>query len=94
MHEARFQHNCLYPKHILIKPEPPTKADVRLIDLEKARRRVNRKAAILRDLDTLNRRATGFSQTDRLRFLMAYCRSKRINDTTRELWRTLAKKRC
>jgi tRNA A-37 threonylcarbamoyl transferase component Bud32 len=94
MHDARLQHNCLYPKHILIKRETEAEVDVRLIDLEKARRRVNRKAAILRDLDTLNRRAAGLSRTDRLRFLLAYCATERINDTVRELWRRLAEKRC
>jgi tRNA A-37 threonylcarbamoyl transferase component Bud32 len=93
MHHARFQHNCLYPKHILVKQGASAEVDVKLIDLEKARRRVNRKAVILRDLDTLNRRATGLSQTDRLRFLLAYCRTARVDETVKELSRKLAEKR-
>jgi hypothetical protein len=72
MHAHRFQHNCLYAKHVFVKPVDSTEVDVCLIDLEKAKRRWCRRLAIHRDLDTLHRHTPDWRMTDRVRFLKAY----------------------
>jgi hypothetical protein len=70
LHRARIQHNALYPKHIFVSVDGDA-AQVSLIDLEKARRKLSVRSAAMRDLDSLNRRSGG-SLTDRMRFLRAY----------------------
>ena len=60
--------------------------DIRLIDFEKSKRRWTREQALLRDLDTFNRRAPGLKMTDRLRFLLAYYETDRVNDRVRKTW--------
>ena len=88
LHRQRLQHNCLYPKHVFIGGSDDN-VDVRLIDLEKTKRRLSRARAMLRDLDTLNRRSTGWSRTDRLRFLLAYLGQERVNVRVRRAWKKL-----
>ena len=85
MHEHHVQHNCFMPKHLFIRAlnDDP---DIRLLDLEKAKRALTVHQATLRDLDTLNRRISCLSTTDRLRFLLAYCGERRVNDDVRSLW--------
>lgn len=85
MHRHRIQHNCFYPKHVFIG-ERHGQVDVRLIDLEKAKRRCSRELAMLRDLDCLNRRVPAVSSTDRLRFLLAYHEVDRVNARVRKTW--------
>ena len=63
--------------------------DIRLIDFEKSKRRLTREQALLRDLDTFNRRAPGLKMTDRLRFLLAYHETDRVNDRVRKTWNRL-----
>jgi len=98
LHQAHLQHNALYPKHMLVRVVPdrgsgraPT-VQVRLIDLEKAKRRLFRRTCTLRDLDTLNRHTPQPSGTDRLRFLKAYLGGKADRATLRALWRALARR--
>lgn len=90
MHAHRFQHNCLYAKHLFLKTGAGEPVQIRIIDLEKARRRWWRSQAVYRDLDTFNRHAPGLSRTDRLRFLKAYLGSNDVK-TVRLLWRKLAR---
>lgn len=98
LHQAHLQHNALYPKHILVRIVPdrgsgraPT-VQVRLIDLEKAKRRLFRRTCTLRDLDTLNRHSLQPSSTDRLRFLKAYLGEEADRATLRALWRALTRR--
>jgi len=91
MHEHHIQHNCCYPKHIYIRTDDH-EISVRIIDLEKAKVRMLRKIASLRDLDTLNRHSTGWSRTDRLRFLLFYLGGKRLDGGVRSLWSQLAQR--
>ncbi len=88
LHQGRWVHNCLYPKHLFVHPET---LDVRVIDLEKMRRVLSQSRAALRDLDTLNRRSRNWSRTDRLRLLLAYQQLSAVNEDTRRLWRKLQK---
>ncbi|GMQ91616.1 MAG: lipopolysaccharide kinase InaA family protein [Gammaproteobacteria bacterium] len=92
LHDHHLQHNCLYPKHIFIKQQE-NGIDVRLIDLEKTKRRWRRMSACLRDLDTLNRHSPQWSRTDRLRFLLAYMGQTNMDKGAKTLWRRLDKKR-
>ena len=85
MHRHRMQHNSFLPKHVFIG-EAGGKMDIRLIDFEKSKRRLTREQALLRDLDTFNRRAPGLKMTDRLRFLLAYHETDRVNDRVRKTW--------
>jgi len=88
MHQHRMQQNCFVPKHVFIG-ELDGHIDIRLIDLEKAKRRWTTESALLRDLDTFNRRAPGISTTDRLRFLLAYHEQRRVNARVRKTWKKL-----
>ncbi|MCW8962954.1 MAG: lipopolysaccharide kinase InaA family protein, partial [Gammaproteobacteria bacterium] len=79
LHESGLQHGCLYPKHIFVSRQKLNEGivDIRLIDLEKASPLSIWNKGIMRDLDTLNRRAYGWSNRDRLCFLKQYCSSDR-----------------
>jgi hypothetical protein len=99
LHAAHLEHGCLYPKHVMVQDtwlrtgdidgQPP----VVLIDLEKCARRWRRAVCRLRDLDSLNRRAQGWSRTDRRRFLGYYLGAGlRLDSAGRRLWRALARR--
>jgi hypothetical protein len=96
LHDARIEHNCLYPKHLMISlawlagDGGPA---VALIDLEKCKQRWRRLTCTLRDLDSLNRRSVGWSRTDRRRFLGWYLGvGPRLSRRDRRLWKTLARR--
>ena len=81
LHRYHYQHNCLYPKHIFVRQQGENWS-VRLIDLEKMRRRWRRDAAMKHDLDTLCRRSLMlFEQRDRIVFMRAYL----SDDSTRPM---------
>ncbi|HRP96725.1 MAG TPA: lipopolysaccharide kinase InaA family protein [Rhodocyclaceae bacterium] len=63
LHRARLQHSSLYDKHIMVRwsGEAP---QVALIDLEKMRRRLTRRAAARHDLEQLKRRQRVFDDQD------------------------------
>ncbi|MDD0844707.1 lipopolysaccharide kinase InaA family protein [Pseudomonas sp. Gutcm_11s] len=54
MHLGRWQHGCLYAKHVFVKVTPEG-VEVALLDLEKSRRRFSRKRAAQHDLRQLRR---------------------------------------
>lgn len=98
MHRHRLCHSSLYPKHLFIGGPLASdssgsvgedKVGVCLIDLESMRRCWFRWQAVLRDLDCLNRHFRGVSQTDRLRFLMAYLEIDRLTTLAKRLHRRL-----
>jgi tRNA A-37 threonylcarbamoyl transferase component Bud32 len=73
LHERGLVHQNLYPKHIFVAwSEKQQRYDVRFIDMERCRPHYQRWQPRLRDLETLARRAKGFSARDRVRFLRAY----------------------
>jgi len=72
IHLLHYQHNCLYPKHIFVRPIGNTWS-VKVIDLEKMKRTWSVKAAMYHDLSTLYRRSGHlFNQHDRFAFMRAY----------------------
>lgn len=92
LHAQRLQHNCLYPKHLFIK-QLESGFEVRLIDLEKTKRCLFRSSAMFRDLDTLNRHAHNFTQTDRLHFMKTYLDADASDVELRKLWNKLAQRK-
>ncbi|MGY4531012.1 tRNA A-37 threonylcarbamoyl transferase component Bud32 [Pseudomonas sp. TE3786] len=66
MNNARWQHNCLYSKHVFIRVEGEGSAatfEVGVLDLEKSRRRLTRRQAARHDLRQL-RRHSSWSSAD------------------------------
>ncbi|AWM80555.1 InaA protein [Gammaproteobacteria bacterium ESL0073] len=59
MHKHRFQHNCVYPKHIFINlndvQQGKENIEIALLDLEKSRKRFTAKQATLHDLPQIKR---------------------------------------
>ena len=92
LHAQRLQHNCLYPKHIFVK-EIATGYEARLIDLEKTKKRFLERTAMVRDLDSLNRHAHGWSSADRLFFLHNYLGSQELTPALRSFWNKLLGRR-
>ena len=80
-HQHHYQHNCLYPKHIFVR-QSDGKWSVKLIDLEKMKRRWRRGAAMKHDLDSLHRRSLMlFNQRDHITFLRAYLKEQKSSST-------------
>jgi hypothetical protein len=89
LHRHHVQHNCCFPKHLFARASEDGTVEVRIIDLEKSRWRPLALLCALRDLDTLNRHALGWSRTDRLRFLRIYLDIPRLTFYAKWLWRRL-----
>ncbi|TWC45533.1 lipopolysaccharide kinase (Kdo/WaaP) family protein [Pseudomonas sp. SJZ080] len=74
MHKARWQHSCLYLKHVFVRVTgegESAKIDVALIDLEKGRQRLTARHAASHDLKQL-RRHSSFSTTDWQKLVYLY----------------------
>jgi hypothetical protein len=66
MHKGRWQHSCLYTKHVFVRVTgegEAAKVEIALIDLEKCRQRLSARQAAIHDLKQL-RRHSSFSPTD------------------------------
>jgi len=61
MHKARWQHGCLYIKHVFVRVTgdgESTKAEVALLDLEKSRQRLTARSAASHDMKQLRRHSS------------------------------------
>lgn len=61
MNNARWQHNCLYAKHVFVRVEgegADASFEVGMLDLEKSRRRLTRQQAASHDLRQLRRHSS------------------------------------
>lgn len=76
LHDARWRHGCLYPKHLFVADDPAAAVPLRLIDLEKCKR-IRCRNAGLRDLDTLLRYGAELNAPLRERLLAAYSGARR-----------------
>jgi serine/threonine protein kinase len=85
MHQHRIQHNSLHPKHIFAKPLGDN-WDIRIIDLEKAKRRVFKHTASLRDLATLRRQMTELTDKEQITFFKAYVNEAKLSIKSKKLW--------
>lgn len=75
IHQARWQHGCCYPKHIFLRVHgegDATWVEVALLDLEKSRRRLRRKAAARHDLRQLKRHRQAMPEQDWQRLCAAH----------------------
>lgn len=93
MHAHRFQHTCLYPKHLFVKKNPDGSLDTRFIDLEKTRWLPFRHWIATRDLDSLRRHAEGWNRTDRMRLFLAYQQEKKLSPASKRLLKAILGKR-
>ncbi|WP_281648076.1 lipopolysaccharide kinase InaA family protein [Parendozoicomonas sp. Alg238-R29] len=71
MHSKGLAHYCLYPNHVFVRFHE-NKPEVRMIDLEKARRDPLKSRMRLKDLDCFLRHAGEFGQTARQFFVDSY----------------------
>lgn len=88
IHQHHFQHNCLYLKHIFVKPVEGS-WDIKVIDLEKLKWRLFKRHAVFRDLYTLFRHARGWSTKDHLKFFKAYALEKKLSPKSKKLWHSI-----
>ncbi len=75
MNNARWQHNCLYSKHVFIRVEGEgehASFEVGVLDLEKSRRRFTRQQAARHDLRQL-RRHSSWSAADWQHVIYGHC---------------------
>jgi tRNA A-37 threonylcarbamoyl transferase component Bud32 len=75
LHRGRWQHGCLYAKHIFVKRHSAASGDwveIALLDLEKSRQRWSQGAAARHDLRQLSRHREGMSPADWQTFMDAY----------------------
>jgi hypothetical protein len=92
LHRHNLQHSSMYPKHVFLRVEAK-RVEGRLIDLERMKWRPLRSLAVARDLDSLNRHSPGWSNTDRMRFLLHYLGLDRMSPRAKRLWNRIARKR-
>lgn len=71
LHEGRWQHGCLYPKHIFLALRGDGEVEIALLDLEKSRRRLLRKRAARHDFRQL-RRHSSWNDADWAQLLYGY----------------------
>jgi hypothetical protein len=91
LHQHHFQHNCLYLKHIFVKPVGDS-WDIKIIDLEKLKWRLCKQHAIFRDLYTLHRHAEGWTAKDHVKFFQIYMGEKKLSAQSKKLWRAIETK--
>lgn len=93
LHTAGWRHGCLYPKHLFVARDFAAGDDgvpLRLIDLEKCKR-IRRRFAGLRDLDTLLRHCKALDAPLRERLLAAYLRARGWDTNVAALARRIAR---
>jgi len=92
MHKEKVQHGCLYEKHVFLKRLEDGTIDLRLIDLEKAKKKIFGKSVVSRDLDTLFRHSEGWSKADYMRFFLLYRGEVRLSDQSKKVLASFLKK--
>ena len=91
IHSFRFQHSCLYGKHIFVKTEIDGSADVRLIDLEKMHSGLSRFSVAVHDLGALFRHAPWPGDSWRY-FLQSYLSKAGLESKEKRLYKALGEK--
>lgn len=78
MHHGRWQHGCLYAKHVFVRSTGAgSTIDIALLDLEKARRRLLPDMASRHDLDQLKRHRGPMPDADWADLLLHYEHARR-----------------
>ena len=88
VHSFRFQHSCLYGKHIFVKTGKNGSADVRLIDLEKMHFGLSRFSIAVHDLGALFRHTPWPGDSWRL-FLQSYLSKSVLESQEKRLYQAL-----
>jgi hypothetical protein len=92
LHQYHYQHNCLYPKHIMVC-QLDNEWDVKLIDLEKLKYRFFKKSAVIHDLTTFIRHLKGlWSARDIVVFFQAYFEQPKILSGSKQIIHLICKK--
>lgn len=92
LHQYHYQHNCLYPKHIMVR-QLANEWDVKLIDLEKLKYRLFKKRAAIHDLTTFIRHLNGlWSAKDIMVFFQAYFGQPKISLHSKKIIHKMCKK--
>lgn len=88
MHKNNFEHNCFYPKHVFAKHLTPNELELKVIDLEKVKKKP-RQMAEVRDISTFLRRANFWSNEDKLDFFKVYCNESSLSAPSMSLWKKI-----
>tara|TARA_R100001369_G_scaffold22176_2_gene40421 strand:+ start:719 stop:1522 length:804 start_codon:yes stop_codon:yes gene_type:complete len=92
LHQHNYQHNCLYPKHIMVR-QSANGWDVKLIDLEKLKYRLVKSRAVIHDLTTFVRHLSDiWSGRDKVIFFQAYFEQSKISCQSKKIIHTVCKK--
>lgn len=92
LHQCHYQHNCLYPKHIMIR-QYANGWDVKLIDLEKLKYCLSKKRATIHDLATFLRHMDKlWSVRDKVVFFQTYFQQQKISCHSKKIINAVSKK--
>ena len=92
LHQYHYQHNCLYPKHIMVCQQAD-EWNVKLIDLEKLKYRLFKKRAAIHDLTTFIRHLNGlWNARDIVVFFQAYFGQPKISLHSKKIIHKMCKK--
>ncbi len=91
IHQNGWVHRCFFPKHLFIR-ECDGAMDMRVIDLEKAKRCFVTKRRVVNELSTFIRRCEWQDQTEVLQFLKAYWNTKKFDFAHRRMLKGIEKR--
>lgn len=92
LHLHHYQHNCLYPKHIMVR-QRANGWDVKLIDLEKMKYRLVKKLVVIHDLTTFVRHLSEiWSAREKVLFFQAYFEQPKISSQSKKIIHKVCKK--
>jgi len=91
LHGNGLSHNCLYPRHVYIRPVD-SGYDVRFIDLEKTRYQTLRRRESIADLDAFLRRSEILNDQELSQLLDSYLRTSQLSIDPKRLTEKLAKR--
>lgn len=92
VHSYRFQHSCLYGKHIFVKTEKEGSPDIRLIDLEKMHFGLSRFSVAVHDLGALFRHSRWPGDDIWNLFIESYLSKAGLGRKAKKLYKALDKK--
>jgi len=92
VHSRRFQHSCLYGKHVFVRTKKDASPDVRLIDLEKMHLGLSRFSVAVHDLSALFRHSMWPGDDSWNLFLESYLKKAGLGEKRNKLYSALDKK--
>lgn len=92
MHNKNIKHDCFYLKHVFAKPLEKAGMELKVIDLEKAKKVPFRANATFRDIYSLLRHAQEWTDEDKLTFFKIYRGEEQLSAQSLKLWRSINRK--